>query len=90
VIPDRDLAWQDFAPALIMLRVVLGRSHRGPRPDPDTEWSSPNPKISALQFGSNQALATMSRRTVTSSFQRVPTMVEVEVIDSENSENSEK
>jgi hypothetical protein len=83
MLPNRDPAWQDFAPALIMLRVVLGRSYRGPRPDPDTEWSSPNPKLSALRFGSNQGLATISRRTVTSSVQRVPTMVEVEVIDPE-------
>jgi hypothetical protein len=36
-------ALQNFAPALIMLRVVLGRAR------PDTEWSG---KISDLQFGS--------------------------------------
>jgi hypothetical protein len=49
-----DCSSQNFAPALIMLRVVLGRAR------PDTEWSR---KISGLQFNFSPGIQQESARS---------------------------
>jgi hypothetical protein len=55
---------QNFAPALIMLRVVLGRAR------PDTEWSG---KISGLHFNSAPGVPESVRsRDITSTILTVP------------------
>jgi hypothetical protein len=55
---------QNFAPALIMLRVVLGRARQ------DTEWSG---KISGLQFNSAPGAQESARsRGITSTILTIP------------------
>jgi hypothetical protein len=62
--PIPDFPAQNFAPALIMLRVVLGRAR------PDTEWSG---KHSDLQFNSTPgAQESASSTGVTSTILTVP------------------
>ena len=59
-----NFAPQNFAPALIMLRVVLRRSQ------PDTEWSA---KVSGLQFNSaSGAQESAGSRGATSTMLTVP------------------
>jgi hypothetical protein len=66
---------QNFAPALIMLRVVLGRAR------PDTEWSG---KISGLHFNSAPGVPESVRsRGVTSTILTVPRSHHQEEVDLE-------
>jgi hypothetical protein len=66
---------QNFAPALIMLRVVLGHAR------PDTEWSE---KISGLRFNSAPGVQESARSSgVTSTIMTVPRSHHMEEVDLE-------